>query len=243
LLSKGSPIRRLTRELFEDGAGEDPFEFFPDLNFEFDKNGTNPLKFSGRVRFFKQQTLSIQRTQEHNAAWGNMMASVLFFGLSDLHWRNIALGTNLDNKPLVFPIDIEVVFDKLQMLSNSYLVDSIRNDQRITGTKQLRKNNADVAIVSESFIRSISFLNQHQNKVRDVLNKLPIQQVPIRRVLKRTRDYIAYLNGDLIAEELFPEELTQLERGDVPYFYSYFGNNELFYLPKRIRQRNSDIAS
>lgn len=60
-----------------------------------------------------------------------------------------------------------------------------------------------------------------------------VNQYPVRVIIRHTLDY-----KNKIATDLIEEEIVQLERGDVPYFFKFIGSGELYYF----KEKNSFVA-
>jgi hypothetical protein len=63
------------------------------------------------------------------------------------------------------------------------------------------------------------------NEMRQATDQKP--PIPIRVLIRNTDDYVSQQSRQEI--EFLPEELKQIDRGDVPYFFRYFGDDKLYY--------------
>jgi len=110
----------------------------------------------------------------------------------------------------------------------------------------------------DAYHETILALFQARGMIRSVLNPMmnELLQVPIRAVLRDTQTYFIWLVKHGFVEPVklndsrklseseekvllsfqnaevsfFPEELEQLERGDIPYFFSFLESSDIFFL-------------
>jgi len=224
-----SPLRTTSRELSYKKSIVDPFGHFPDLKFKYSTEEVLP--YSGQVSFFQQTGDSSFPSIETSRALGSFLATILFFGMPDLHAENLMISKGRDaGSVLFFPIDIELIFAPVKLLSDTFALRCFKNESKFVGINLLKRSEVNVAEVISSFLKSMDSFHEMIPSLQDLFRSMPIEKVPIRTILKDTMDYVRYLRGESVEAVWMPAELEQLGRGDIPYFYHYLGSTEILYL-------------
>ncbi len=230
-LDTESELRQLLSKRSRLVSTEDPFLSFPNLNV---KEAPGLHGFPAGVVDYFQTTVPEKSamTDSLAKAVGRAIGVAHFFGLSDLHIENFGVS-QITNGCFFFPLDIEVIFNRLKLASQTYILDSVKNESKIVGLSLMRNKNLNIAAVISSYLLTIEFLNTNLKEINDVLVKLNVKSIPIRCIVKPSMEYADYLRTDNIESSVFyPEELEQLERGDIPYFFHYLGDYSIRYLTK-----------
>jgi len=191
------------------------------------------LKTSGLVEFYTQDCDSPEKLDGIEEAVGNSLAILLFFGMSDQHVENLRFGANhRSGKAEVFPIDIEIIFDNLMYLSQTNSIRSLGSVAERVGTYSVFNCGLEPARILWSFLDCNAVLQNSTSKIRMILGSSDLEKIPIRRVIKGTSRYRKFMDGGLKADEFEKEELIQMERNDIPYFFSFLGSNTVYFLEK-----------
>lgn len=238
-LNENSPLREFVKNNAKELGFSNPFAYFPNLEIEFSNDTI--LEKSGKIEFFKKNLAPLSGDEKVGESIGNALAVILFFGLADIHFENLAIGTDKGTGNfVVFPLDIEVVFQHLELLSNAYIVSSVGNINNFIGIRDLLNEEINVASVITSFLQAIQYFESSLEDLVDCLVKEEIENIPIRRIIKPTFEYVNYLKDPVDDSSFHIEELEQLRRGDVPYFFSYIGSNQMYYVSED-GKKESDI--
>lgn len=231
-LSSASPIRKLCSELAISQQQKDPFLHFPDLSFRYDENEFLP--YCGSVEFFTKSELS-SSGETVSEALGRLLAISLVFGLSDLHLENIIVSSTRKGEgtaTLIFPIDIETVFEKVDFLSSTHLLKGHKDKNQWKAINNLNVDILSPAKIIFHFIETYDFFLKNKSAIETVLNLEELRKVPIRRLIRSTSEYLKFMRTGEAEVEFAEEELLQMQRGDVPYFLSYIGREGIFQVGK-----------
>jgi len=170
---------------------------------------------------------------------GLTVASCMWFGMADLHIENLMYGFTSEGKFVCTPIDIEVVFDEVVLPSQTHLLrtNNLNIDKfgLVHMFKDLKSNNNDSAIsqVLLGFADALEFYNTYSDSIDECLLSLnDLESAPIRMILKPTYKYINAIEESNF-EPFFAEEVDQLLRGDVPYFFRCMDNDNLYFYSER----------
>ena len=227
LLSKDGLLRSYLETLFDKLKLANCFDLIPDHKFDFEdffgiRGGTvQPIGILNNKADCPDAT-----TYER---LGTFFALLMFLGVADLHRENIAYGS-LPNDPntYFYPSDVECIFHNITLPSQSGLLDIWK--------KLLRQINYEVSSLKcalaflNGYISTYKGLLSHKNAVRKYITKHQIFSIaPIRVVLRDTTTYSRYLALNNCSESLIKEELEQLDRGDIPAFYTFIGSTQLYY--------------
>lgn len=220
-LDSRSPFRQIIRELstqinFDSMLGNIHIEMSNDM-------------CSGVASFYSEPNYDLFKP---SASWflnfGRTLAFCSIFGITDLHKDNA-----LVSECGIQIVDIESVFWNTLIPSETLLLpktteDIHRNILSKVGLTELRSfSDEKVSNVVVGAIEVFSFF-LNLNKNSEFLNKIQflnsqIEGFPVRVLLRDTRDYLKKNN-------FYSEEVDQLSRGDIPYFFFiYGGSKELLY--------------
>ena len=235
-LGKGSVFRQSLSELFSDSFLPNPFDYLPELSFESDD-----LYSDGKVEFLKLDSENPKFSKVELEGLGSVLALLCWFGVGDLHYENLLIGrSKLSNKAIFAPIDIESIFEDVNLPSQSLLIPSDKIEPNKTplglfianewkhGTLSLDH----VAALCRGYALTLRHLEQSQKRVIEILlNGLCIERLKIRVIPRSTKEYYQQL-GDTDSPLLFDCEKEQLARGDIPYYFSSLLDPKIFYYKK-----------
>ncbi len=225
-LSKESPLRFLLSELSEE-HGYNVASPLPFLDFK--KINNHPYKTEGKVEKLNLSNSSDYGSKE-SVEMGKMLALCAWFGITDLHVDNLMMGHNEDGQFYCCPIDIECIFEKLELLSQTQLVLSKKANKKLIGFYKALERSINLADLCQSFLTAIDFLQQNSDRIDHTLKTCnEIKDTRIRVVIRPTYEYVNYLKGDGHDYTFLPDELAQLKRGDVPFFFNTLSNSVIKY--------------
>ncbi len=167
---------------------------------------------------------------EHFYSFGVLVGYCYLLGIRDLHKYNLVV-----KKSHLQVIDAEVVLTNLILPNETILlpfreipfdlsaVSLLCNDLKKLSTYQIEKLFAGYFDVTTTILNSL-------DTIRSVLEHECQNQHPARVIIKNTKQYRDYLMGNGSANDYLPEELDQLDRGDIPYFFKFVGQTKLHFL-------------
>lgn len=217
----------ILRDFLRSKTKLDPFKWYPSLKFKYCKSFAMP--YSGKVEKYHLATELGVDQRELSSAIGALLGNCLFWGISDLHVGNVAMGLSRDRNINVFPLDVESLFFDIKLLSHSYLLKSVINKHQIVGVNRFLDKEILIEVLLKSFINLIEYYHDNFELILKFLRSIDLNGIPIRCILKNTSTY--YRNIKSLDNSLFfNEEIDQIKRGDIPYFYTYIDSGEIFYL-------------
>lgn len=164
-------------------------------------------------------------------AYGELLGLASVFGITDLHRENVL---NIENRPRV--IDIECLFWGAELPSETFLLS--KNDfewsKSIWASTPFRHlktlSSPEVLQVLKGYDRVLEYMSLHAESLKKFFAKLDLGSYPVRLLIERTRDYRKAVDEAQYIQGMFlDEEVEQLERGDIPYFYGYSGQKQIYY--------------
>ena len=179
---------------------------------------------------------------------GQLLAFAQFFGWTDLHSENIAVGREKGGRMVFGPMDLEAVFESQIFPIRTMLLPTTTSHGRATfGLGRILPilgsiSPADLLIMAVAFHQQWGLLFENQARILRTLQKMiredhqapqdrskpRIHSIPIRFLIRPTRDYRSH------EADLLDEELEQLARGDIPYFFRFLDQpSKLFYFAER----------
>ncbi len=161
--------------------------------------------------------------------FGWLLAYCYIFGIRDLHRGNLVLTSRG-----LQPIDAEVVLTKLVLPHETLLLPFKSNSFASSGIGQLFPSPdsispGDTVNLLRGYFACFEAIIRCRPAILSALNEIvrEYSHVPVRHILRDTADYRSW--GKESEREFFPEELVQLERGDIPYFFKFIGSPHLYY--------------
>jgi len=167
---------------------------------------------------------------EHFYSFGVLVGYCYLLGIRDLHKYNLVV-----KKSHLQIIDAEVVLTNLILPNETILlpfreipldlsaVSLLCGDLKKLSPHQVEKLFAGYFDVTTAILDSLDV-------VMPVLEHECQNQHPARVILKNTKQYRDFLMGNGSPSDYLPEELAQLDRGDIPYFFKYVGQTALHFL-------------
>ncbi len=167
---------------------------------------------------------------EHFYSFGVLVGYCYLLGIRDLHKYNLVVKKNH-----LQIIDAEVVLTNL-ILPNETILLPFREIPFDLSAVSLLCSNLKKLSVSQieklfsGYFDVTTAILDSLNVITPVLEHECRNQHPARVILKNTKQYRDFLMGSGSANDYLPEELVQLDRGDIPYFFKYVGQTGLYFL-------------
>lgn len=232
-LSAKSPLRRFFVEAAaHDGQAQDPFSFLPDLAF------SNPTSNEGgtveRIALTPLPSLSPAERRDLARIAGRTLALFSWLGVADLHWENLVLGLHASGQMVFTPLDIEMILADLRRPTETKLLPDADPEyaeicRHAAGLRRLLPylgkpvDPTDLVAMASAYLQTLAFLDQHARAIADVFAALPtLGETPIRICLRGTEEYV-HAERRSLWPPLLAEEMEQLARGDIPYFFRLYG--------------------
>lgn len=247
LLHGESPLRRVLAAAAEhDGLGRDAFEFLPSLAF-----AGATARAGGRVERIELEPLgrmSAKTRAELARAAGRAVALFSWLGVADLHWENLVLGRDRGGRMVFAPLDIEMILDDFASPAETKLVpdadpEYAAMNRHAAGLRRVLPylgkplSGPLLVTLAGAYRRTLGFLDAHAANLADVFDSLPqFRDTPIRVCLRGTDEYVRALSVPPWPP-LLDAEATQLERGDIPYFFRLYGERGIHYYAERTLTR------
>jgi hypothetical protein len=179
--------------------------------------------------------------------FGMILGYTHFFGVTDLHYENLLIS-----KDGIHVIDSETAFEGIKFLSQTMGIGTnpvTRNFVGITIYWWLTKykpiegetKESDVGLPAPQFEKLIQGYAEAMDQLISLREEiLPIvsdfiarhQDMPLRVILRHTFEYFMFMT-EKAPPERFPfidEEILQMDRGDLPYFFSTPNDMSFFYV-------------
>ncbi|MGZ3768639.1 MAG: hypothetical protein ACXVCR_01330 [Bdellovibrio sp.] len=219
-----------------------PFFLAPNLSFESE----NPNFGSVEAISLTEIPSFLNLSSSEIASIGSLLALSFWFGLGDLHIENIMVGFK-DDQLVCFPIDIECIFDYLTHLKQTLIVPSERISQEKCGLAKLwpillnLSKNSKLEII-RTFTNGINIFNQMAEEILSIINKCDgFQNHPIRTVVRDTDYYNTVLKSRDFGN-LYQSEIEQLNRGDIPYYFRYPLDLNIYYWTTNEKFEKADFG-
>ena len=243
LLSSESPLRRLLDAHAErSGLGEAWFGFLPSLRF-FRPRSPASHAVGGEVEKLELAPLprlSVAKRRELASIVGRGLSLFSWLGLSDLHWENLVLGRDARARTIFGPVDVEMILADLSRPTETKLLPDADPEyaaicQHASGVRRVLPylgkpiDPDDVLLMAEAYLTTLSFLERNAEAIARVFAALPaMRETPIRICLRGTEEYVR-ANVEPLWPPLLDEEAEQLARGDIPYFFRFYGRRGIHY--------------
>lgn len=241
-LSPESDLRKKLKELHRHARIADPFTLAPSLKF-FESS-----KFGGSLEFLEltEETLAVNDVKRCSGEIGSLLALCLWFGLGDLHTENMAVGIS-HGRPVLFPLDIECVFDDLTHVSQTLLLPSNKVPVEKCGFSKVWESIISLSKhekihMVESFVRTINLYNLNsETLLEQIFHDQKTWDHPIRVIINDTAKY-REAPEELKSKEFYDSELVQIQRGDIPYFFRFARGSEIYYYSEEDCPEDSQIS-
>lgn len=188
-------------------------------------------KFSGISKGIIEVDTSEIDQKSHAYQLGGLIAYCYLFGIRDLHKGNV-----IRTKNHLQVIDAEVIFSKILLPNETLLLPFKETTFEICGA---RKSFANPEVLSTESICDIlrgyfdlflTVINSHES-VTEVFSSYKDQmlKIPIRHIMRDTAHYRKWRENKIMPSVVFcDDELLQLERGDVPYYFKFLDDPRLY---------------
>ncbi|MFZ4402731.1 MAG: DUF4135 domain-containing protein [Pseudobdellovibrionaceae bacterium] len=229
-LNRESPLRSL-KEI------NSVFKYFPNIDF------TGLIRKDGVVSnlYLNYSDINFPTSSDELCeAIGCLLAISHWFGLSDLHVENIFFGYDEHNNLLLAPIDIECFFQEILIIAQTNLI-KIERDDLNWGLKNVFEAQSISPIhIVHNYIKHFLTLNSNSEKIISIIRESFKPNDIVRVILKNSAVYRDYLDDNYSDSTFFiQEEVNQLAKGDVPYFFRYLDGIDIFYyydgMPSRMQ--------
>ena len=215
------------RSVIDDGSSDGPLSEIFGLEVEF--SGPN---FTGAVREVEEWPGGIVERDDSFYRFGALLAYCYAFGIRDLHRSNV-----VPTPHGLQVIDAEVVFTRLLLPSETLLLpfkdvpfDRSGLSHLVGDLSDLTVN--DVQALLSGYVECLMHLVDRADAVFDAISRAAQcrSDILVRHIARDTKGYRDWKTRQ-IGEHVpyIPEELIQLERGDIPYFFKFLGKPELWY--------------
>ncbi len=207
-----------------------PLCTLPRLQFEIKKQG--PGIDYNRMEMIKVEAFTGPMRDEEAEAIGATVALMNFLGVVDLHENNFIFGTK-DGNVVFAPVDLECIFQRYQLGTCDFFPPKKEYLHRLSGVSLLCDYAAkfDKLFPLKFLTGYQSFFNAHLPKASEIQQKFlgSLGSLPISRaVFRDTTDYYVARNTGQ-REGFSPEEVLQLDRGDIPYFFMFYDDGASYF--------------
>jgi len=197
------------------------------LGYNFNYKVLELSHWSGSCQEVKASTNSELKTSLESIS--NLLALSTFLGITDLHSENIKL-LEINKQLILVPIDIETILFKCESAIDTALIPSKIATEKF-GFKQFNSNLllnvSPLEFIDHFYERSIFLIKTIKKFWRFLIEN--ISNMPIRIIIKPTLEYYSELSGHKTLNSFFSEENFQLQNNDIPYFFTYLGDNNIYY--------------
>ncbi len=222
---KNSPLRPIFSQQSESSKKITEVLFNLDVHFE-----------NGDCGFSKQIIeVDVVSEQSHAYGLGVLLAYCYLFGIRDLHKGNV-----IRREAHLQVIDAEVVFSKL-LLPNETLLLPFKDVSNEVCAAQ--KSFGDITAIDlerlkpvlNGYFDLLSVVLEKRDQLVELLknHREKMLTVPIRHIMRNTAHYRLWRENQRPPTIPFcSDELKQLERGDVPYYFKFIGGTNLYAYTK-----------
>jgi hypothetical protein len=179
------------------------------------------------------------------------MALMVWFGIGDLHRDNVALGYDESNRLIFCPLDIEMIFDDLHLVSQTILIPPHELQKEKAGLHLARKLLRAVApdeYIFELISNFVEMVRELDRQEQDILGRFvnckEFLRSPIRVIPRATQEYRDHLMSGATPSEIpyFKSEQEQLMRNDIPYFFRFADSDKVLYFSTAEDMAESDLS-
>ena len=158
--------------------------------------------------------------------FGYLLGYSYAFGIQDLFKENV-----VPTKHGIQPIDAEIVLSAFSLPHESSLLPFKKTDFSRSGLGSIVNSKSDLTTqkIQQMLNGFISVLSEMRKCSRDMLHTLDRHirpDIPIRVLLRGTADYRDWSDSK---SRYLTEELVQLERGDIPYFFKFLSDSRVYF--------------
>lgn len=184
---------------------------------------------------------NLKISDEHYYSFGCLLAYCFFFGIKDLHKFNLIPQENH-----LQVIDAEVVLTNLILPHETLLLPFKEISFDLCGLSLLTESIQSLTeehkrFVFEGYLKMSSLIYKYQSEILETTKSQNLEN-PIRVILRNTREYRSHLLGDKKINDLLAEETEQISRGDIPYFFKYLNDQNLYWISEE-NGKHSQVKS
>jgi hypothetical protein len=236
LLAAESPLRQFLADAWErKRLGPD---FLPVLKFYGPKLGAG-----GEVERITLSPLPRASAGSRRAlatVVGRSLALFSWLGVADLHWENLVLGVDAQNRLVFGPLDVELILGDLALPTETKLLPDadpeyaeicrhacgVRRVLPYLGKPVLAR---DLLAMLAAYRATLAMLEGEAMAIGAIFSGLPeLRDAPIRVCLRGTDEYVR-ARSEPVWPPLLGAEREQMERGDIPYFFRLYGRQGIHY--------------
>jgi hypothetical protein len=229
LLDAASPFR-----VYIDGLLKDHELSLPTLpHLAFRLNAQGPSLTSNAMEFVAVQPLTRELSTAECESVGATLALLNAVGIVDLHRNNFVFGM-VEEAVRFVPIDVECHLQRFELSRCDFFPARKGHHDCCAGVSHLAKyvkssgdKNAVLKFI-RGYLRAHRVLEVHRQDVQQRFIQC-LGPKPLTRIIYRNTDdyYQAIKQQDW--QGFAAEEVTQLLRGDIPYFFRFLGEPALLY--------------
>jgi hypothetical protein len=167
--------------------------------------------------------------ERHAYSFGVLLAYSYVFGIRDLHRHNI-----IQTESHLQVVDAEVVLVKILLPNETLLLPfkDIKFDLAAIshlGQDQSSISHETLVTILKAYCETFECILKNQAGLQRVFDNLreELIRVPVRHIMRDTVRYRKWKAEEQEVPFCF-EELEQLERGDIPYFFKFVGDKTLY---------------
>jgi hypothetical protein len=236
-LDVSSPFRRGADRL---GGPQSPFAFLPRLRFARHPS----LRVGGLVEALQVSPL---REKEVDPSFilenmGGLLAVCSWFGMDDMHCENLKLGCIKETSRWVMgPVDIEMIFKDIRSPCRVGILPVDEKRRFAAGIKCVNglirsQGNRGFLAILYGYLNCLHHLVENAGRYVALMEGVKgVVNAPVRVLLRNSEDY-AVLMGKVAKKHavnpelpLLVDEIIQMERGDLPYFFCTQRNKAIRY--------------
>lgn len=175
---------------------------------------------------------SSSQFQERFSEFGQLLAYCFIFGIQDLHHENVfATEQGLQ------PVDAEVVLSHLELPDQTQLLNRRHRDSKCSVLDLLTQSPNQLTFkqlndLAAGYLMMFDTIAENRTAITaSILAHIAKSQFPpeVRVLLRPTKYYRSLIETQKLPDDLLESERIQLDRGDIPYFFKYVDQPELYY--------------
>ena len=167
----------------------------------------------------------------HAYSFGVLTAYSYIFGIRDLHKGNV-----MRTKTHLQVIDAEAVLSKILLPNETLLLPFKETTFNICAAKKSFNNPQSIDVenitgILLGYFDLFSLVIDSREKLLSIFDeqKEKMLKIPVRHIMRDTANYRKWREQQISPTvPLCQNELSQLERGDVPYFFKFIGDPTLY---------------
>jgi len=216
---KTSPLKTIFDESASHGT-KSLSEYFFNLDIEIENI------WSGFAKEYPSEEVAI--TNEHFYAYGILIAYCYIFGIRDLHKQNL-----IKTKIHFQVVDVEVVFTSLLLPHETLLLPFKGIGYEFAGIGTLVNSREELSEENKKqlilgYWDLFDLVIRKKSDIEEVLSKQDFSKKPSRMIIRNTSEYKNFL--ETLPDNALPSEIEQMRRGDVPYYFKFIGDSNLYWL-------------